>query len=56
MYQRDDDRPEAVQKRIDVYREETMPLLDYYRQKGLLSDIPGQDTVDGVFQSIVGAL
>ena len=56
LYQRDDDRPEAVQKRIDVYREETLPVLDFYRQRGLLSDIPGQDTVEGVFQSIVAAL
>ncbi len=56
LYQRNDDRPEAVQKRIYVYREETTPVLDFYRQRGLLSDIPGQDTVDGVFQSIVAAL
>ena len=56
LYQRDDDRPEAVQKRIDVYREETMPLLSFYRQRGLLSDIPGKDSVEGVFKSIVAAL
>ena len=56
LYQRDDDRPEAVQKRIDVYREETTPVLDFYRQRGLLSDIPGKDTVDGVFKNIVAAL
>ena len=56
LYQRDDDRPEAVQRRIDVYRQETMPVLDFYRTRGLLTDIPGQDTVDGVFSSIVKAL
>ncbi len=56
LYQRDDDRPKAVQRRIDVYRQETMPVLDFYRARGLLSDIPGQDTVDGVFVSIVNAL
>ena len=56
LYQRDDDRPEAVQKRIDVYREETTPVLAFYRERGLLSDIPGKDTVDGVFKSIVAAL
>ena len=56
LYQRDDDRPEAVQKRIDVYREETMPVLAFYRKRGLLSDIPGKDTVDGVFKNIVAAL
>ena len=56
LYQRDDDRPEAVQKRIEVYREETMPVLDFYRTRGLLSDIPGRDSVDGVFRSIVEVL
>ena len=56
LYQRDDDRPEAVQRRIDVYRQETIPVLDFYRTLGLLTDIPGQDTVDGVFASIVKTL
>ena len=56
LYQRDDDRPEAVQRRIDVYKEETMPVLDFYRQRGLLMDVPGQDSVDGVFERIVEVL
>ncbi|CAI8046370.1 Adenylate kinase, partial [Geodia barretti] len=56
LYQRDDDRPEAVQKRINVYREETTPVLAFYRDRGLLVDIPGQEAVDGVFKHIVEAL
>ena len=56
LYQRDDDRPEAVQRRIEVYQEETRPVLDFYRHRELLVDIPGQDTVDGVFKRIVEAL
>ena len=56
LYQRDDDRPEAVQRRIDVYREETMPVLAFYRERDLLVDIPGKDSVDSVFQRIVAAL
>ena len=56
LYQRDDDRPEAVQKRIEVYRGETMPVLDFYRRRGLLSDIPGQNSVDQVFEDIVATL
>lgn len=56
LYQRDDDRPEAVQRRINVYRAETMPVLEFYRQRNLLADVPGKDSVDGVFQSIVAAL
>ena len=56
LYQRDDDQPKAVQKRIGVYRQETMPVLNFYRRRGLLVDVPGQDTVDAVFQRIVEAL
>ena len=56
LYQRDDDRPEAVQRRIDVYREETMPVIAFYRDRGLLADIPGNDSVDNVFERIVKAL
>ena len=56
LYQRNDDRPEAVQKRISVYRDETMPLLDFYRQRNLLRDIPGQDTVAAVFQRLTATL
>lgn len=56
LYQRDDDRPAAVQKRISVYRDETMPLLDFYRQRHLLRDIPGQDTVESVFQRLTAIL
>ena len=56
LYQRDDDRPEAVQRRIDVYRQETMPVLDFYRQRGLLVDVPGKNSVEGVFQSIISVL
>lgn len=56
LYQRDDDRPEAVQRRIDVYREETTPVLSFYRERSLLADVPGQASVDVVFQRIVDAL
>ena len=56
LYQRDDDRPEAVQKRIDVYREETMPVLEFYRERGLLADVPGLGAVEDVNQRIVAAL
>jgi adenylate kinase len=42
VYTRDDDREEAVQKRLEVYRTQTEPLIDYYRQKGLLVDMDAQ--------------
>ena len=56
LYQRDDDRPEAVRRRIDVYHDETTPVLDFYRERDLLVDIPGKDSVDCVFKRIVDAL
>ena len=56
LYQREDDRPEAVEKRIVVYREETLPLLNFYGDRGILVEIPGGDTVEEVNRRIVAAL
>ena len=56
LYQRADDRPEAVQKRIEVYQTETLPVLDYYRERAILADIPGTDTVEDVNRLILTAL
>lgn len=39
LYQREDDRPEVIQERLNVYRRTTEPLIEYYRKKGLLRDI-----------------
>ena len=56
LYQRADDRPEAVQKRIEVYQTETLPVLDYYRERGILASIPGTDTVEDVNLLMLAAL
>jgi adenylate kinase len=48
VYTRDDDRPEAVQKRLEVYRAQTAPLIDFYRQKGLLIDIDARPLIDEI--------
>jgi len=53
LYQRGDDHPDAVKKRIDVYREETMPVLNFYRERGLLADVSGDDTIKEVNEKIV---
>ena len=45
IYQRDDDTADAVARRIAVYHQETAPTLDYYRQQGLLAEIPGEGPV-----------
>lgn len=39
LYQRDDDKAEVIEKRLGVYEENTKPLIDYYRGKGLLKDV-----------------
>jgi len=50
VYTRDDDRAEAIQKRLEVYRAQTEPLIDYYRSKGLLVDIDARPKVDKVVE------
>ena len=56
LYQRTDDLPEAVQKRIEVYRTETVPVLDFYREQDILADIPGVDTVAQINRKVLEAL
>ena len=56
LYQREDDRPEAVQKRIEVYQSETLPVLEYYRSRGLLADVAGADSVKRVNRGVLAAL
>ena len=53
---RQDDSDEAIRHRLEVYRQETAPLIAYYQQQGLLRPIPGLGTVEDVFQRIVAVL
>ena len=56
LYQRDDDAPAAVKKRLEVYKEETTPVLGFYRERGVLVDISGDNTVDEVNKRVLAAL
>ncbi|MFQ3547039.1 MAG: adenylate kinase [Termitinemataceae bacterium] len=56
LYTRDDDQPEAIQKRLEVYRVQTAPLIDYYRQKGLLVDVDARPAVEQVIENFRRAL
>ncbi|PAB58194.1 adenylate kinase [Anaeromicrobium sediminis] len=56
LYQRADDTAETVSKRIEVYINETQPLIDYYKDKGILVTIDGQQDINKVFDDIVKAL
>jgi adenylate kinase len=56
LYQRDYDKVETVTKRIRVYLDQTMPLVDYYRQAGKLVEIDGTQAVEQVTEKLVAAL
>ena len=56
MYQRDDDKPETIQNRLDVYEKSTSPLVEYYRGKGILKSVDGDRPVDEVYADVKEAL
>jgi adenylate kinase len=56
LMQRSDDKRETVENRLAVYEQQTAPLIAYYRQRGLLSDVDGAGTVEQVQQRVVELL
>jgi adenylate kinase len=53
---RTDDTDEAIRRRLDIYRESTAPLIDYYRGRGLLRTVDGLGSIDDVSARILAAL
>lgn len=53
---RDDDRPEIIRNRLDIYHQETEPLIQYFRQKGLLAEVQGCDSVEETVENVLQAL
>ena len=53
---RDDDKPETVQKRLNVYHEQTQPLIDYYTEKNKLVEVDGTIDIEKVFNAIAKIL
>ena len=53
---RDDDKPETVKKRLNVYHEQTQPLIDYYTNAGVLVEVDGTLAMDDVFAAICKVL
>ena len=53
---RDDDKPETVQKRLNVYHEQTQPLIDFYKNKNVLKEVDGTVDMNDVFNAIVKVL
>ncbi|MBC7262405.1 MAG: adenylate kinase, partial [Chloroflexi bacterium] len=56
LYQREDDTAETHRKRIEVYLEQTAPLVEYYRKRGLLVEINGELDIPGVQAELRAAL
>ncbi|MBR2681704.1 MAG: adenylate kinase [Atopobiaceae bacterium] len=52
MYQRDDDKPATIQKRLDTYQAQTEPLIEYYGGKGILIKVDGDRPVDDVYADV----
>ena len=53
---RDDDKPETVQKRLEIYHDQTHPLIEYYEKKGVLHTVDGTQTMEDVFKNITDIL
>ena len=56
LYQRVDDTVETVRKRLEVYFQQTAPLIDYYRQKDVLVEVNGQQSIEEVTRDVIVAL
>lgn len=56
LYQRPDDSPETVRKRLEVYFVETAPLIDYYKEAGKLVEIDGERGIEEVGEELIAAL
>jgi adenylate kinase len=56
LYQREDDKAETVKNRIRVYFEQTSPLIDYYRRKGVLVEIDGAKPIEQVTEGLLASV
>ncbi len=56
LYQREDDKPEVIRHRLEVYRQQFSPIIDYYRRKGLLVDVDATPKPEEIVENIVKIL
>jgi len=56
IFQREDDTSGGIKKRLEIFKTETTPVLEFYRQKGMLVEIDGNQTIEKVFEDIVNIL
>ena len=52
----DTDKPQIIKKRLEVYHQETKPMLDYYRQLGILEEVDGERSIEEIFKDLLSRL
>jgi adenylate kinase len=56
LVQREDDKPEAVRPRIEIYLQKTVPVLDHFRGEGLVSEIDGKGMIEEIYGQVLAAV
>ena len=52
LFQRDDDRPDAIMNRLEIYHKQTQPLIEFYKRQGILIEVNGERDISSVFKDI----
>ncbi len=56
LYQREDDKPETARRRLEVYFAQTAPLIEYYREAGLLREVDGERAIEEIHQELISLI
>ncbi|NTW59134.1 MAG: adenylate kinase [Nitrospirae bacterium] len=56
LFQRDDDKEATIKKRLDVYQQQTAPLIDYYSKKKIMKTVVGVGSIEDIFKNAVAAI
>ncbi|MFH2203424.1 MAG: adenylate kinase [Elusimicrobiota bacterium] len=56
LYQRDDDKPEAIKERLAIYQRETSPIVDYYKNDGVLASVDGTAAISDVVKQVLAKI
>jgi adenylate kinase len=56
LFQRDDDKEETIKKRLDVYQQQTAPLIDYYSKKNIMKTVMGVGSINDIFNKVTAVL
>ncbi len=56
LFQRDDDQPAAISERLEVYKKQTAPLIDYYKEKGILKEVNADQKIENIVDDTLAAM